>query len=96
MAAGDHTHHHMAAIPTTTRTTVSYAIPDVKLIRQDGAAVNLNAELNDGRPVVLSFIYTSCTTVCPLVSHALSQLQDKLGASPPGTSHFDHHRPRAG
>jgi protein SCO1 len=81
-AADDHTHHHLAAIPTTTRTTVSYAIPDVKLIRQDGAAVSLNAELNDGRPVVLSFIYTSCTSVCPLVSHTLSQLQDKLGGNP--------------
>jgi protein SCO1/2 len=35
--------------------------------------------LNDGRPVVLSFIYTSCTSVCPLISHTLSQLQSKLG-----------------
>ncbi|HEV7611736.1 MAG TPA: SCO family protein [Steroidobacteraceae bacterium] len=78
-AAEDHTHHHMAAISATTRSTVSYAIPDVKLIRQDGTVVNLNAELNDGRPVVLSFIYTSCTSVCPLVSHTLSQLQNKLG-----------------
>jgi protein SCO1/2 len=78
-AADDHAHHHQAPAPGTSRITASYAIPDVRMIRQDGAAVNLGDELNDGRPVVLSFIYTSCTTVCPLISHTLSQLQSKLG-----------------
>ena len=78
-AADEHAHHHAASLPTTNRTTASYSIPDVKLVRQDGAVVNLGEELNDGRPVVLSFIFTSCTTVCPLISHTLSQLQTKLG-----------------
>jgi protein SCO1/2 len=78
--ADDHSHHMMtAAAPATNRTTANYAVPDVRLIRQDGAIVNLGEELNDGRPVVLSFIYTSCTSVCPLISHTLSQLQSKLG-----------------
>jgi protein SCO1/2 len=79
-AADDHSHHMMSApAPRTNRTTANYAVPEVRLIRQDGAIVNLGEELNDGRPVVLSFIYTSCTSVCTLVSHTLSQLQSKLG-----------------
>jgi len=78
-AADEHAHHHLTPVPGTNRTTVNYAIPDVRLVRQDGVAVNLGEELNDGRPVVLSFIYTSCTSVCPLISHTLSQLQSKLG-----------------
>jgi protein SCO1/2 len=78
-AVDQHAHHHLVPAPGTSRITASYAIPDVRMIRQDGAAVNLGDELNDGRPVVLSFIYTSCTTVCPLISHTLSQLQSKLG-----------------
>lgn len=78
--ADEHAHHH-AAPAVTARTTVTYAIPDVKLIRQDGAVVKFGDEISDGRPVVLSFIYTSCTTVCPLISHTLSQLQSKLGDS---------------
>jgi protein SCO1/2 len=78
-AADEHAHHHAAPVPGTNRTTASYAIPDVRLVRQDGAVVNLRAELDDGRPVVLAFIYTSCTTVCPLTSHTLSELQSKLG-----------------
>jgi protein SCO1/2 len=77
--ANEHAHHHAAPTPSTTRTTAYYAIPDVRLTRQDGTVVNLGDELNDGRPVVLSFIYTSCTSVCPLVSHTLAQLQSKLG-----------------
>jgi protein SCO1/2 len=37
--------------------------------------------LNDDRPVVMAFIYTSCATVCPMTSHTLSELQTKLGAN---------------
>jgi len=74
-----HAHHHMMQMPQTTRRTAEYAVPKVKLLRDDGKTVALQDELNDGRPVVLSFIYTTCTAVCPLVSQTLSQLQRKLG-----------------
>jgi protein SCO1 len=81
--AADH-EHHLAAAPeaaaAASRTTANYSIPDIPLVRQDGAIVNLRAELSDDRPVVLAFIYTSCSTVCPLTSHTLSELQSKLGA----------------
>lgn len=79
--AEEHLHHQTTAAEGISRTTANYAIPNVRLIRQDGVAVKLDEELNDGRPVVLSFIFTSCTTVCPLLSHTLSQLQGKLGAN---------------
>ena len=46
-----------------------------KLMRDDGKNVTLIDELNDGRPVVLNFIYTTCTGICPLASHIFSQLQ---------------------
>ncbi len=82
VAANEHAHHQVAPVSGTNRTTASYTIPDVRLVRQDGAVVNLGEELNDGRPVVLSFIYTSCTSVCLLISHTLSQLQSKLGDNP--------------
>ena len=81
LGGGEHAHHH-AALPTnTTRTIARYQVPDVRLVRDDGRTVRLGAEMDDGRPVVLAFIYTSCTTVCPLTSQTLATLQDKLGAS---------------
>ena len=76
-----HAHHHHHVTPETTRTLRDYKLPVVTLVRDDGTSVALADELNDGRPVVLSFIYTTCTTVCPLTSQTLSELQRKLGAS---------------
>ena len=61
------------------RILVEVAIPELKMVRQDGTQVSLDKELNDGRPVVLSFVYTSCTTICPLTSQEFSLLQQRLG-----------------
>jgi protein SCO1/2 len=77
--ADTHAHHHLAA-PETKRSVVDYKIPEVKLVRDDGKAVELSRELEDGRPVVLNFIYTTCTSVCPLTSQTFADLQGKLGA----------------
>ena len=57
-----------------------YPIPDVRLVRDDGKAVTLPEEMNDGRPVVLNFIYTTCSTICPLMSQTLAQFDRELGA----------------
>ena len=60
--------------------SAQYAIPDVRLVRDDGKAVSLPEEMNDGRPVVLNFIYTTCSTICPLMSQTLAQFDHELGA----------------
>ena len=72
-------HHHMMMMPQTMRMMADYTIPPVTLVRDDGKAVTLPDELDDGRPVVLNFIYTSCTTICPVISHTLARLQGELG-----------------
>jgi protein SCO1/2 len=75
-----HHHHHMAeAPPTVTRTTSNYVVPDITLVRSDGARVNLAHELNDGHPVLLDFIYTTCTTICPVMSQTFAEVQKRLG-----------------
>jgi protein SCO1/2 len=63
------------------RSMAEYTIPDVTMVREDGKSVNLAAELNDGRPVVLNFVYTSCTTICPMSSQVFEQFQDDLGGA---------------
>ncbi|KVG62082.1 hypothetical protein WS80_27625 [Burkholderia pseudomultivorans] len=77
-APGMHMHH--AVMPGTVHTMVEYAAPTVQLVRDDGRTVSLSRELDDGRPVILTFIYTSCTTICPMISQTLEQLQGELGA----------------
>ena len=79
--ADPHAHHHqmMQAPPPVARRTASYVAPDVTLVRSDGARVNFAHELDDGRPVLLDFIYTTCTTVCPVMSQTFAEVQKRLG-----------------
>ena len=69
----------LAAAATVSRSTVSYQTPDVSLVRQDGRSVSLPRELDDGRPVLLNFIFTTCSSICPLTSRTLEEFQRKLG-----------------
>ncbi len=74
-----HCHPATAAMKHATRSTAELAIPAVPLVRDDGKAVSLPAELDDGRPVAVNFIFTSCTTICPVMSQTFAQLEDRLG-----------------
>src|SRR5437016_1494306 len=68
-----------AAAATVARSTVSYQTPAVTLVREDGKRVSLESELDDGRPVLLNFIFTTCSSICPLTSRTLEEFQQKLG-----------------
>jgi protein SCO1 len=73
-------HDHHESTRQLTQSTVSYVAPDVDLVRDDGKAVSLRAELDDGRPVVMNFIFTTCTSICPLASQTFSEFARRLGA----------------
>jgi protein SCO1/2 len=51
--------------------------PDFALTSQDGAEVTL--EDFRGKVVAVTFIYTSCPDVCPMLSDKLARVQDELG-----------------
>ncbi len=53
--------------------------PDFHLTDQTGHAVALS-DLR-GKVVVLTFVYTQCTDVCPLIAAKLGQVYDQLGSS---------------
>jgi protein SCO1/2 len=66
--------------PGYKRSVVRYAVPDVVLVNQDGTRVRLQSLIESGKPVVLDFIYGTCTTICPVLSAGYTSLQGKLGA----------------
>jgi protein SCO1/2 len=70
----------VATAATVSRSTVTYETPAVDLLREDGKRVSLLRELDDGRPVLLNFIFTTCSSICPLTSRTLEEFQRKLGA----------------
>ena len=54
-------------------------IPNLQVKTQDGETVRFYDDLIKGKIVIISFIYTSCTDICPLTTARLSQLEDRLG-----------------
>jgi len=52
-------------------------LPDVSLLDQHGSAVSL-ASLK-GKPVLIDFIYTSCTATCPMLTAKMAAIAHELG-----------------
>ena len=66
------------AAPDVIRTIVNYEVPDVDMVRQDGKKLVFSKELDDGRPVILNFVFVSCSAICPMLSHVFSKVETKL------------------
>jgi protein SCO1/2 len=61
------------------RTVASYKIPDVKLLDAEGRQTSLAVALDHDGPVLLQFVFTTCTTICPAMTGSFSAFQGKLG-----------------
>lgn len=53
----------------------SLDVPDVPLTDQDGKPVRFYTDLVKGRVVAVSFIFTSCTTICPPIGASFGRLE---------------------
>ena len=54
-------------------------IPNLQVKTQEGKAVRFYDDLIKDKIVIISFIYTTCTDICPLTTARLSQLEERLG-----------------
>jgi cytochrome oxidase Cu insertion factor (SCO1/SenC/PrrC family) len=79
-----HQGHNSPAVKNADRKNVitKKTIPDVELLSQDGRKIDFYKDLLKGKTVVISFIYTSCTNVCPMLGANLAKLQVLLGDRP--------------
>jgi len=62
------------------RTTENYFVPDVTLVNQNGARVKLHSLLNSKKVVMVDFIFTTCSTICPVLSANFANFQKRMGA----------------
>ncbi len=60
-------------------TTENYEIPDVKVIDQSGEVMKLSSIVNSDKPIALNFIFTTCTTICPVMTSTFSKMRQHLG-----------------
>jgi protein SCO1/2 len=79
--AVDHSQHKAAAenAQPAAAGTIELKLAEAKLIDQHGTALDFKADVVGRKIVVMDFVYTTCTTVCPVLSVLLAQVQDKLG-----------------
>jgi protein SCO1/2 len=76
-----HELHHMHTAPGYQRSQATYSVPDVTLIDQHGQRVSLTELLDSGnKPVMLNFIFTSCTAICPMMTAIFAKVQTQLGS----------------
>jgi len=78
----DHHHHHEMMTATATHAVKSlarYEVPDVVLKDMNDKPISMREFLGKREPLILNFIYTSCTSVCPAMTGVFSQIQTKLG-----------------
>jgi len=61
-----------------TSTFERYELPDVVLINQDGVKVPLQNIFSPGTTVLVDFVYTTCTTICPVLSANFTNFQRKI------------------
>ena len=81
-AGGEDPHaHHKAMLnkPAEPAKSTAVDLKDLPLIDQDGNEVRFVSDVIGDRIVVIDFVYTSCTTVCPVLSALFGQVQSRLG-----------------
>jgi protein SCO1/2 len=79
-AADPHAAHRaQMAKPAEATQATDLDFKDLTLVDQDGRQVRLVSDVIGDRIVVMDFVYTTCTTVCPVLTALLSQVQERLG-----------------
>lgn len=83
IAQAETEHHHHNAMESAgdayQRSIASYDIPNIKLVDVNGAERSLRDGFNDNEPIMLNFIFTSCTAICPVMSATFRNVQESLG-----------------
>jgi protein SCO1/2 len=75
-----HAHHRGMMGPSSAeRSTAKYVIPDLTMIDQRGERLSVAELLATDRPVMVNFIFTTCTAICPMMTSIFQQVQRRLG-----------------
>ncbi len=76
-AADKHDHHKVLIEKDYTVVSPVIKLAEINMVDTNNKPVTLAKELNQG-PVVVNFIFTSCTAICPILSSTFSQVQKRF------------------
>ena len=60
------------------RVRVGVSVPEIELTNARGKTADLTTLLAGDGPVLLQFIFTTCTSICPVMSASFAAVQDRL------------------
>lgn len=76
-------HHHHSDASDSKRPQIEQStglvIPDLELQDQEGQKVRFYSDLVKNKVVVINFIFTTCTTICPPLAATFSRIQSLTG-----------------
>lgn len=78
----DHSAHHKQALSPGgyQRSVAHYTLPSLLLTDRTGMPTSITRLTDTDQPQVVNFIFTSCTTICPIMSSTFVQAQKQLGS----------------
>jgi protein SCO1/2 len=56
-----------------------FSLSDFEMKDQNGHKISLREALGNKEGIMLNFIFTTCTTLCPVMSASFARVQEKLG-----------------
>ena len=83
----DHSEHRKMVKENPARyetTTETYTAPDIVLEDHNGNETPLASLLESPEPVALNFIFTTCTTICPVMTATFAHMLSELGPQADG------------
>jgi protein SCO1 len=78
VAHDGHGQHYQGTQAGPNASAAHVVLHDIQLVDVDGQAVRFKSEAVDNRIAVVGFVYTSCTTICPVTSAVFAEVQEHL------------------
>lgn len=78
---------YFSSVPAEKRWGGAY-LPNLEVVDQNGKTYRFYDDLVRGRKVVINFVFTSCSAICPLTMARMVQLREKLTDIPAGDLRF--------
>lgn len=81
MDSDEHAHHRAMLKNKNSYAlkTEEYNLPAIQLISQDGTGFDTTQVFDTDKPLMVNFIFTTCTTICPVLSATFTEVQELLG-----------------
>src|ERR1700737_1493567 len=77
--ASSHETSNQSPVAAASFAPIALTIPDTDVIDQNGRKLKFYRDLVKGRAVAINFIFTTCRTICPMLTATFGAVQEDVG-----------------